>query len=185
MVRKFKHHEQKLLKKVNFFEWKKTDNLREPLVMRRYHIEGREDYVVYNRLAGMIQKLAGELATLPVGDPVRAEVTVAILDRLYDAGVINGKNTLSQLQRVTAASIARRRLPVLMHAKLKMAESVKQACTYIEQGHVRVGPECITNPAFMVSRLAEDFITWTEGSRIREKIANYKGNRDDYDLMRL
>jgi len=61
MVRQFKHHEQKLLKKVDFlnvrlllstqshrsdsnFQWKQDANLREVKVMRRYHIQDREDY---------------------------------------------------------------------------------------------------------------------------------------------
>ena len=62
MVRQFKHHEQKLLKKVDFLnvcfeclsifpitpnhlpQWKQDANLREIKVMRRYHIQDREDY---------------------------------------------------------------------------------------------------------------------------------------------
>jgi U3 small nucleolar ribonucleoprotein protein IMP3 len=36
--------------------------------------------------------------------------------------------------------------------RLKMAETVKSAVTYIEQGHIRVGPETITDPAFLVTR---------------------------------
>lgn len=183
MVRKLKFHEQKLLKRVNYYEWKKQDNPHESLVVRRYHIQGREDYVAYNKLAGQISKLAGELAALPAGDAIRAEITVGLLDRLYDAGIIASKNSLSQLQRVTASCIARRRLPVVMQAKLRMAESVSQAARFVEQGHVRVGPECITNPAFLVSRQLEDWITWTEASKIRRRIADYHGERDDFDLM--
>ena len=44
-MRKLKHHEQKLLKKVNFFDWKKEDDLREIQILRRYHIQRREDYL--------------------------------------------------------------------------------------------------------------------------------------------
>ena len=60
MVRKLKYHEQKLLKKVDFLnvshhrrrqspfayspQWKQDANLREIKVMRRYHIQDREDY---------------------------------------------------------------------------------------------------------------------------------------------
>lgn len=39
MVRKLKHHEQKLLRKVDFLQWKSDNNLREVEVMRRYHIQ--------------------------------------------------------------------------------------------------------------------------------------------------
>ncbi len=44
-MRKLKHHEQKLLKKVDFLTWKSEDNLREIKLLRRYHIQNREDYV--------------------------------------------------------------------------------------------------------------------------------------------
>ncbi len=44
-MRKLKHHEQKLLKKVDFLTWKQEENLREIKILRRYHIQDREDYV--------------------------------------------------------------------------------------------------------------------------------------------
>lgn len=40
----------------------------------------------------------------------------------------------------------RRRLPVVM-VRLKMSETLTEAATYIEQGHVRVGPHAVTDPA--------------------------------------
>ena len=43
-MRKLKHHEQKLLRKVNFLSWQGEDNLRENKILRRYHITKREDY---------------------------------------------------------------------------------------------------------------------------------------------
>jgi hypothetical protein len=46
-MRKLKFHEQKLLKKVNFLEWKKERGQHEVRVMRRYHITGRDDYSKY------------------------------------------------------------------------------------------------------------------------------------------
>ena len=44
-MRKLKFHEKKLLKKVDFLTWKKEDNLRESKILRRYHIQKREDYL--------------------------------------------------------------------------------------------------------------------------------------------
>jgi U3 small nucleolar ribonucleoprotein protein IMP3 len=44
MVRKLKYHEQKLLKKVDFFNWKVDNNLSEVKVLRKYCIQKREDY---------------------------------------------------------------------------------------------------------------------------------------------
>ena len=44
MVRKLKYHEQKLLKKVDFISWKTDANIREVKILRRYHIQRRDDY---------------------------------------------------------------------------------------------------------------------------------------------
>ena len=44
MVRKLKYHEKKLLKKVDFISWKSDRNVREVQILRKYHIQKREDY---------------------------------------------------------------------------------------------------------------------------------------------
>jgi U3 small nucleolar ribonucleoprotein protein IMP3 len=36
--------------------------------------------------------------------------------------------------------------------RLKMSESLHEAIQFIEQGHIRVGPETVTDPAFLVTR---------------------------------
>ena len=64
-----------------------------------------------------------------------------------------------------------------------MAEHLKEAVTYIEQGHVRVGPEVVTDPAFLVTRNMEDFITWVDSSKIKKKVMEYNDALDDYDAM--
>ena len=44
MPRKLRFHEQKLLKKLDFISWEVDGNLHEVKVMRKYHIQRREDY---------------------------------------------------------------------------------------------------------------------------------------------
>lgn len=46
-MRQLKHHEKKLLKKVDFLQWKKDDDVREIKIIRRYHLQKREDYHKY------------------------------------------------------------------------------------------------------------------------------------------
>lgn len=53
--------------------------------------------------------------------------------------------------KVSASYFCRRRLPVVM-VRAHMAETIKAAVTFIEQGHVRVGLETIRDPAFLVTR---------------------------------
>jgi U3 small nucleolar ribonucleoprotein protein IMP3 len=150
--------------------------------MRRYHIQGRDDYTAYNRAAGLATKLTALLARLPASDATRIDVTDALLDRLYDAGVIPVKNSLAVVEKLSTASFARRRLAVVM-VRLRMAETVKEAATFVEQGHVRVGPTTVTDPAFHVARADEDYVTWVGASAVRRKVAKYNDALDDYDLL--
>lgn len=56
-----------------------------------------------------------------------------------------------------------------------MSESIKGATKLIEQGHVRVGPELVKDPALLVTRTLEDFVTWVNNSKIRQHVLEYNG----------
>jgi U3 small nucleolar ribonucleoprotein protein IMP3 len=90
---------------------------------------------------------------------------------------------LSEVEKsVSVSAFCRRRLPVIM-TRLRMAETVQAATTIIEQGHVRVGTETITDTAFLVTRSMEDFVTWVDGSKIKRNILRYREKLDDFDLL--
>eukprot|EP00257_Ricinus_communis_P026934 XP_025014348.1 U3 small nucleolar ribonucleoprotein protein IMP3 isoform X2 [Ricinus communis] len=156
-MRKLKFHEKKLLKKVNFLLWKREGDHREAKVMQRYHIVDRDDYKKYSGICRMVQKLVNILKQMDPRDPYRVEMTDILLEKL------------------------RRLSTVLM--RLKFAEHLKEAITYIEQGHIRVGPETVTDPAFLVTRNMEDFVTWVDTSKIKRKVLEYNEKLDDYDAM--
>lgn len=67
--------------------------------------------------------------------------------------------------------------------RLRMAENVTAAIKFIEQGHVRVGPQVVTEPAFLVTRNMEDFVTWVDSSKIKRNIMKYRDKLDDFDLL--
>jgi len=182
-MRELKYHEKKLLKKVDFFNWKTDARHRELAVLRRYHLQNREDYHSYNRLCGSLRALAHRLSLLPAQDPFRQKMEAQVLSKCYDMGVLNGKAKMSDVENeLTVAAFCRRRLAVVC-CRLKMAETVKTAAKYIEQGHVRVGPETITDPAYMVTRQNEDFITWVTTSKVKRTIMKYNDELDDFDLL--
>ena len=126
--------------------------------MRRYHIQDRADYAKYNKLAGSLKALAHRLSVLPPQDPFRHKMEANLLNKVYDMGILSSMPAnapLSEIEsKVTVSAFCRRRLAVIMCANLKMAESVSAAVKFIEQGHVRVGPDRITDPAFLVTRCA-------------------------------
>ncbi|AJU21720.1 Imp3p [Saccharomyces cerevisiae YJM1447] len=182
MVRKLKHHEQKLLKKVDFLEWKQDQGHRDTQVMRTYHIQNREDYHKYNRICGDIRRLANKLSLLPPTDPFRRKHEQLLLDKLYAMRVLTTKSKISDLEnKVTVSAICRRRLPVIMH-RLKMAETIQDAVKFIEQGHVRVGPNLINDPAYLVTRNMEDYVTWVDNSKIKKTLLRYRNQIDDFDF---
>jgi len=182
-MRELKFHEKKLLKKVDFLNWKQDASHREIKVIRRYHIQDREDYHKYNRLCGSMRSLAHRIALLPAQDPFRARMEAQILSKLYDMGVLNLDSRLSDVEnKLTVAAFCRRRLGVVM-TRLKMAETVSAAVKFIEQGHVRVGPDTITDPAYLVTRSMEDFVTWVDTSKLRRTIMKYNDELDDFDLL--
>ncbi|KAJ0043530.1 hypothetical protein Pint_18925 [Pistacia integerrima] len=207
-MRQLKFHEKKLLKKVNFLEWKREGGHREAQVMHRYHVTGRDDYKKYSSLCRMVQKLVNILKQMDPRDPFRIEMTDMLLEKLlsgnltlflwlitgitwvlYQAGkawhcVIAYQFHLSVGKQMPPEVELKslRRLSTLL-VKLKFAEHLKEAVTYIEQGHIRVGPDTVTDPAFLVTRNMEDFVTWVDSSKIKRKVLEYNDKLDDYDAM--
>lgn len=184
-MRDLKYHERKLLKKVDFVQWKSDPTLRENGILQRYHIQDRDDYVKYNKICGQITKLVKQLQKLDANDPFRIKTTEHLLQKLYNLGVLlTPSKGLGQISKITASSFCRRRLPVIM-VKLKMSENLREAITFIEQGHIRVGPEVVSDPAFLVTRSLEDFVTWVDTSKIKRHIQTYNERLDDYEMMAL
>jgi U3 small nucleolar ribonucleoprotein protein IMP3 len=118
----------------------------------------------------MISSLVAKLKTLPSSNATRIAATQALLDKLFRMGLIDTASSLAKAEGIAASAFCRRRLPVVM-ARLKMAETLKEAVSFIEAGHVRVGPDVVTDPALLVPRSMEDFVTWVDSSKIRRAVA--------------
>ena len=41
----------------------------------------------------------------------------------------------------------------------------------------------VTDPAYLVTRNMEDYVTWVDSSKIKRKIMRYRDQLDDYDLL--
>lgn len=98
-------------------------------------------------------------------------------------GILPTTTKLGDVERKIGVSrLARRRLGVVM-TRLRMADDVTAAVRFVEQGHVRVGTEVVTDAAFLVTRNMEDFVTWVDGSKVRRNILRYREKLDDFDLL--
>jgi hypothetical protein len=76
-----------------------------------------------------------------------------------------------------------------------------KAVKFIEQGHIRVGPDTITDPAFLVTRLVqygcrysyllkqcfgrhmEDYVTWVDTSKVKRTVMQYNDEVRFYFLF--
>ena len=178
-MRKLRPHEKRLLKKVNFFASKHDKKNRETTTMQKYYLQDRNDYERYNKICGMVTRMVSLLAKLDPSDAFRQKVSELLVEKLYALGVISTNTGVSACQKISVSAFCRRRLPIVM-VRSKMSEGLREATTLIEQGHVRVGPEIVTDPAFLVTRTMEDFVGWAAGSKIRKIVMKYNDQYDDY-----
>ena len=147
-----------MLRKVDFVNYPLDKEHRSAAIIRRYSLSNPADYSSYNRLAGQLRHLAHRIALLPPESPFRRKQEDQLMEKLHDMGLLGigggGKGKLSDVERkVTVSAFCRRRLGVVM-TRLRMAETVSTANKFVEQGHVRVGTEVVTDPAFLVTRCA-------------------------------
>ena len=181
-MRELKHHERRLLRKADFLTWRGEGNLRVSALVRRYGLADAEELAAYRRLCGLVTALVAKLRALPAGSAFRAAASAQLVAKLAALGVLPAAGAaLPAPADIKAAAFCRRRLPVVL-VRLKMSQTVSAATQLVQHGHVRVGPETVTDPAFLVSRALEDHVTWVDGSKIRRAVARYAGREDDFDL---
>jgi len=105
-MRQLKYHEKKLLRKVSLYQWKGDDNIRVAKILRRYHIQNREDYVAYTKICGQVTKLANKLKTLPADDAFRIAMTDQLLDKLFNIGILTTTKSLKKAEEITVSATA-------------------------------------------------------------------------------
>ena len=179
-MRLLKPYERKLLKKVDLFNFSQEKNVKEAQFMRRFRTTRRE-YETYSRLTHKVRRLASLLLNMDKNDPYRMRTSRRLLDKLYEFGVIPSGDNLLAAEGLFPSAFARRRLPLVM-LRNRMATNITEAITYIDGGHVRIGPDTVKDPAALVPRAAEDYVTWTNKSTIRRKINTFEGKQDDYAM---
>lgn len=176
--RTLKYHERKLLRKHDFMQYQQ-DNWHEPYCITKFHLEDREDYRRYLRLVGLIRQLLTQLRYLPSDSKIRIEVTQQLVEKLYTMGLVQEKLGLAEVDKVGVEAFCKRRLPTVL-CDLKMAANCKLAAEMVHHGHVRVGTTQVRDPAFLVPRGLDDYVTWMPGSKIRQHVDTFNAVRDDF-----
>ena len=126
--------ENRLLRKVDFHNYKSDNDHRENAVRQRYHLQDPLDYRKYNAMAGSLRQLAHKLSALdPETDPVRRQLESEVLEKLWRMGILKQNREqgagLSRVEReVTVSAFCRRRLAIVM-VRSGMVENVKAVCS--------------------------------------------------------
>jgi U3 small nucleolar ribonucleoprotein protein IMP3 len=111
-------------------------------------------------------------------------MTEMLLDKLHAMGVIAMGKTLDECVNMSTSAFCRRRLSTVMVYN-KFVQRISEAAKLIEQGHVSVGVDVIKDPGMLVTRDMEDLIKWSEGSRVKRRVEEFKGVRDDFEMEGL
>lgn len=172
-MRKLRYHEKKILKKVDFVNWK--HNIKEVAIMRRYNID-RHEYQAYHKICLEIKQIAQEIIDLKT-EAARAKFTEALVERMYSMGLIKTKR-IKKCLTIDVKAFCRRRLPVFIVQSGMFNGPLSTAVKYIEHGHVKIGPQIVRDPAAFVTLDQEDYITWD--NKFKRKIDEYRGEQDDY-----
>lgn len=172
-MRKLKYHEKKILKKVDFVNWK--HNIKEVAIMRNYNIN-RNEYQAYHRLCLEIKQVAQDILDLK-DESLKLKLTDSLLEKLYCMGLIKTKR-IKKCLSIDLKAFCRRRLPVFLVQSGMFNGPLSVAVKYIEHGHVRIGPQIVRDPAAFITLDQEDYITWDD--KFKRKIDEYQGEQDDY-----
>eukprot|EP01119_Soliformovum_irregulare_P023153 TRINITY_DN8050_c0_g1_i1.p1 TRINITY_DN8050_c0_g1~~TRINITY_DN8050_c0_g1_i1.p1 ORF type:complete len:184 (+),score=26.49 TRINITY_DN8050_c0_g1_i1:53-604(+) len=181
-MKKPKYHEDKLMRKVNLFHYNSERADRELKTVRDHGLSGREEFKKYDSLGKLIGTLVTKIKELDPKDPFRIKMTDVLLDKLYDMGLIDSKGSLHILKNLKAQDISKRRIAVRM-VRLKYASKIEEAVKMLKDGHIRVGPDVIRDPAYLLTRVKEDYLTWVDSSKYKTHIAKYNETLDDFDLL--
>jgi U3 small nucleolar ribonucleoprotein protein IMP3 len=169
--------------------------------MRRYAIQGRDDYRKYNQLCGSMRQLAHRLANLDPADPFRRKHEDLMLEKLFDMGILGtgggGRGKLSDVEhKVTVSAFARRRLPVIM-TRLRMSDHIQALSRAMYAWEptslptlpiLSLGRQCQPLACMqwlIMARNMEDFVTWVDSSKIKRNIMKYRDKLDDFELEAL
>lgn len=111
-----------------------------------------------------IRAAARHLLTLDPHDPKRVFQGAALLRRMIRLGLLNEKEQkLDYVLGLTVSKFMERRLQTKVY-KLLRARSIHHARCLIHHRHIRVGPQTVTVPSFMVRVDSEKHIDFSPTS---------------------
>lgn len=152
--------------------WIKERLLRELELVGRYGLKNKKELWIAETMARKLRHRARGLLALP--EEEREVAMRALLNRLYEMGLVEKDATLDDILGLTAAHILERRLQTIVYKK-GLAKTIHQARQLIVHGHIAIGGRRVTSPGYLVRRDEEDLIDYAPGSPFKERQAEAQG----------
>jgi len=141
--------------------WIKDRLLQEIELVGKYGLKNKKELWIAATLARKLRHRARQLLSLP--EEERRAQMEAILERLYEMGLVERDATLDDVLGLTAADVLERRLQTIVYKK-GLAKSIYQARQLIVHGHIAIGGRRVTSPGYLVRRDEEALIDYSPGS---------------------
>ena len=152
--------------------WIKERLIRELELVGRYGLKNKKELWIAETMARKLRHRARALLALPEDE--REAAMRALLNRLYEMGLVERDATLDDILGLTAAHILERRLQTIVYKK-GLAKTIHQARQLIVHGHIAIGGRRVTSPGYLVRRDEEDLIDYAPGSPFKERQAEAQG----------
>ncbi len=141
--------------------WIKERLVREIELMGKYGLRNKRELWRLETLARYFRHRARGLLALPPA--VREKEEKALLQRLFQLGVLPENATLDDVLGLNAEHFLERRLQTIVYRK-GLAQSIHHARQLIVHGHIAIGGRRIRSPGYLVKRDEEDLVDYAPTS---------------------
>ncbi len=147
--------------------WIKSRLVKEIELVGKYGLKNKKELWLAETLARTFRHRARSILGLP--EEARDREFKALVSKLYKLGLVDSGATLDTILGLTAEHILERRLQTIVYRR-GLAGTIHEARQLIAHGHIAVRGVRVTSPGYLVSRDEEQFIDYTPGSPLRERV---------------
>jgi small subunit ribosomal protein S4 len=141
--------------------WVKERLIEEMKLMGEYGLRNKREIWIAAAMLRKYRHRARALLALP--PEVREKEERALLNRLYEIGLVEKDATLDDVLSLTVRDLLERRLQTVVYRK-GLAKSIHHARQLVTHGHIAINGRRVTSPGYIVRRDEEELIGYAPTS---------------------
>ncbi len=141
--------------------WVKERLIEEMKLMGEYGLRNKREIWIAAAMLRKYRHRARALLALPA--EVREKEEKALLNRLYEIGLVDKDATLDDVLSLTVRDLLERRLQTVVYRK-GLAKSIHHARQLVVHGHIAINGRRVTSPGYIVRRDEEELIGYAPTS---------------------